>query len=69
MANHGKVTYLNVIIGGEKKPPLPYPGFNGQIANIAIKFGPGAFVSDYNIWQKHLENRCPHPLADYAAIK
>lgn len=24
--NHGKVTYLNVIIGGEQKP---YPGFNG----------------------------------------
>lgn len=48
-------------IGGKQ---APYPGFNGQIANIAVKFGPGAFVNDYNSMMKHLHNRCPHPLAD-----
>jgi hypothetical protein len=47
------------MIGGKQHP---YPGFNGQIANIAIKLGPGAFVFDYNQWKKHLLNRCPAPI-------
>jgi len=39
--NHGKVEYLRVIFGGADKW---YPGFNGQYANFAVKFGPSAFV-------------------------
>lgn len=58
--NHGLVEYLKVVIG---KDPW-HPAFNGQIANIAIKFGPGAFVDKFDFWKRHLDNRIPHPPAD-----
>jgi hypothetical protein len=59
--DHGKVEYLHWKVGGKQ---APYPGFNGQIANAALKVGPGGFIEDYARWSLHLQNRIPHPPPD-----
>lgn len=64
--NHGAITYLKFIVGGASPP---YQGFNGQIANTAIKFGQGAYIDDYSKWLRHLNNRIPRPPADDNSLK
>lgn len=66
--NIGHAFTFKLYIGG-KIPHQPHASVNGQIANIGVRIGPGGFVSDYNMWKKHLVNRCPHPLPDDETLK